>query len=129
MNNTVEASPVSALVATRREANDSFRRSLTGGRACLSAGILALGGEWQGRILRAVCAFDNFDLDDPWDDHSIGDIEVVIEQPGVDSETALIFFTVTNEPGGEGLLSLMLADEWWARPDDIPPCVRSENHE
>ena len=62
-------------VAARRARNDAFRQSLTGGTVMLSAGVIAFGASNQARIIAAVRAC-TFDTDDPFDDHSIGDLEV-----------------------------------------------------
>ncbi len=42
----------------------------------LTAGIVALGGDAQARILAAVQAFDAFtDENDPWGEHDLGSFE------------------------------------------------------
>ena len=99
-----------AHVATIRQQNDDFRRSLTGGTVALSASIIALGDANQARIIAAVQAFDDFD-DDPWDAHDIGDIEVEVEEPGIATWTELVFFRIDRFATGP-VLTLMLAQEW-----------------
>ena len=60
-----------------RELNDKFRRELHGGTLLLTAGIVALGAEAQGRIIAAVQAFDAFTPDnDPYGEHDFGSVEV-----------------------------------------------------
>ena len=98
-------------VAARRAANDAFRATLTNGSLVLTAGIIALGADNQARIIAAVRAFDDFDQSDAWDTHDIGDLEVEIEEPGIDRWDELIFFRIdriNNAP----LLTIMLASEW-----------------
>ena len=117
-------------VAALRARNDQFRRTLTGGRLMLSAGVVALGAGNQPRIIAAVRGFtgfdDDFEIGDPFDDHSIGDIEVEIEEPGIHRWPELILFRVddlAHPATGAGsspapasgtalVLTLMLASEW-----------------
>ena len=80
-----------------REANDRFRRILSGGVVQMTAGIVALGAEAQRCIIEAVRAFDDFDPDDPFDRHDLGDFEIEAGGPGHASSR---------------LLTLMLASEW-----------------
>ena len=117
-------------IAALRVRNDRFRRTLTGGSLMLSAGIVALGAANQARIIDAVRGFTGFDDDftigDPFDDHSIGDLEVEVEEPGIHRWPELIFFRIDDlarpatgagpcptPAGGTALvLTLMLASEW-----------------
>ena len=117
-------------VAALRARNDRFRRTLTGGSLMLSAGVVALGAANQARIIAAVRGFTGFDDDfkfgDPFDDHSIGDLEVEVEEPGIHRWPELIFFRIddlTHPTTGTGpaptasnstalVLTLMLASEW-----------------
>ena len=112
-------------VAARRARNDGFRQSLTGGTVMLSAGVIAFGASNQARIIAAVRAC-TFDADDPFDDHSIGDLEVDVDEPGIHRWPELIFFsvnafshaaagtstTLTTENGTALVLTIMLASEW-----------------
>ena len=112
-------------VAARRARNDAFRQSLTGGTVMLSAGVVAFGASNQARIIAAVRAC-TFDTDDPFDDHSIGDLEVEVDEPGIHRWPELIFFSVnafghaaagtsttrTAENGTALVLTIMLASEW-----------------
>ena len=60
-----------------RTLNDAFRRTLHGGTVMFTAGIMALGGEAQAKILTAIQAFDAFNADnDPWGEHDFGKIEI-----------------------------------------------------
>ena len=112
-------------VAARRARNDAFRQSLTGGTVMLSAGVVAFGASNQARIIAAVRAC-TFDTDDPFDDHSIGDLEVEVDEPGIHRWPELIFFsvnafghaaaetasTLTTENDTALVLTIMLASEW-----------------
>ena len=110
-------------VAARRTANDAFRAALTGGSLVLTAGIIALGAENQARIIAAVCQCAAFDDDDPLDTHDIGDVTVMLEEPGIARWRELIFFKViytASAPTGASAASdtatqhliIMLASEW-----------------
>ena len=117
-------------VAGLRARNDLFRRTLTGGSLMLSAGVIALGAANQARIIATVRGFTGFDDDgefgDPFDDHSIGDLEVEVEEPGIHRWPELIFFRVDDlahpatgtgpspapSTGTALVLTLMLASEW-----------------
>ena len=117
-------------VAALRARNDRFRRTLTGGSVMLSAGVVALGAANQARIIEAVRGFTSFDDDceigDPFDDHSIGDLEVEVEEPGIHRWPELIFFGINDlgrpatgagsspapSTGTALVLTLMLASEW-----------------
>ena len=111
-------------VAARRARNDAFRQSLTGGTVMLSAGVVAFGASNQARIIAAVRAC-TFDTDDPFDDHSIGDLEVEVDEPGIHRWPELIFFsvnafghaaaeasTLAAENDTALVLTIMLASEW-----------------
>ena len=99
------------IAASIREANDRFRQSLTGGAVTMTAGIVALGAETQHRIFEAIRAFDDFDPDEPWDAHDLGDLEIEVESPGTGNTRLLIFFRIDRH-GNDRALTLMLASEW-----------------
>ena len=94
-----------------REANDRFRRTLSCGAVQMTAGIVALGTEAQRRIIAAVRAFDDFEPDDPFDQHDLGDFEIEIGSPGQAGTHLLIFFRIDQHATGR-VLTLMLASEW-----------------
>ena len=94
-----------------REANDRFRRTLSCGAVQMTAGIVALGAEAQRRIIEAVRAFDDFDPNDPFELHDLGDFEIEVGAPGEASTRQLIFFRIERH-GSDRLLTLMLASEW-----------------
>lgn len=57
--------------------NDAFRRSFTGGRVVLSAGVAALPSVARAALLAAVRGFDCFDADDdPHGEHDFGAVTV-----------------------------------------------------
>lgn len=101
-----------ARVADLRARNDAFRSTLRGGFVILSGGILALGRNTQERIIAAAQAFDDFDADDPWDAHDIGDFEITLPT----GASALVFFRIKDIacPAGpaQPALLLLLASEW-----------------
>ena len=99
-----------AIEATR-EANNRFRRTLSGGAVLMTAGIVALGAEAQRRIIEAVRAFDDFDPDDPFDSHDLGDFEIEADAQSQIGTHLLIFFRIDRH-GSDRLVTLMLASEW-----------------
>ena len=105
-----EKADLGAIEATR-EANDGFRRTLSGGGVLMTADIVALGAEAQHRIIDAVRAFDDFDPDDPLDSHDLGDFEIEVNSPGQIGTHLLIFFRIDRHATGR-VLTLMLASEW-----------------
>ena len=105
-----EKEDLRAIEATR-DANDQFRRTLTGGTVLMTAGIVALGAETQRRIIEAVRAFDDFEPDDPFDEHDLGDFEIEADAPGQTGTRKLIFFRIDRHATGR-VLTLMLASEW-----------------
>jgi hypothetical protein len=111
-----------SLIAAERKTNDLVHQSMNGANLVLTAGILALGGETQARILDAVRTLEDFDCSDPSDDHSAGDVEVVVAAPGAEPHAVLVFFKLTRcELDGKAELTLSLADEWWACRDAVSP--------
>jgi hypothetical protein len=60
-----------------RALNDAFRRSLTGGKVMMTAGIAALSVAMQAKVLNEVQTFDAFTADnDPHGEHDFGNFEV-----------------------------------------------------
>ena len=105
-----ERADLGAIEATR-EANDRFRRTLSGGAVLMTAGIVALGAEAQRQIVEALRAFDDFGPGDPFDQHDLGDFEIEVSGPGQTSTRQLIFFRIDRHATGR-VLTLMLASEW-----------------
>ena len=99
-------------LAELRARNDAFRTSLAGGVVIVSSGIVALGREAQRIIIAAVRAFDDFDPDDVWDGHDIGDVEVTLP----DQTKVLVFFRIVTGSSCDSAerlaLFLFLASEW-----------------
>jgi hypothetical protein len=101
-----------------RALNDAFRKSLSGGTVLLTAGIFALGGEAQARILVAVQAFDDFtDDNDPWAEHDFGCIEI----DGVRVFFKIDYYDLTramhsedsaDQSKTERVMTIMLASEY-----------------
>lgn len=64
-----------------RDLNDAFRQSLAGGRVCLTAGVLALPGAEQARLIDEVRRFDAFDAgNDPNGEHDFGALALGTER-------------------------------------------------
>jgi hypothetical protein len=118
-----------ARVQKIRDANDRFRRTLSGGTVLLSAGIIAQGGKIQARILEAVRAFDDFDADDPCDAHDLGDFVIEVSGPDATARSELIFFRIdqTSPTGDEPRLTIFLASEWWSPPIESIASICLEN--
>jgi Protein of unknown function (DUF3768) len=111
MDDKAQSSAVRAL-------NDAFRKSLAGGTVLLTAGIVALGGETQARILAAVQAFDDFtDDNDPWAEHDFGSIEIggeriFFEIDYYDPTRAMHSEDPSDPSKTERVMTIMLASEY-----------------
>ena len=105
-----EKADLGCIEATR-EANDRFRRTLSCGAVQMTAGLVALGAEAQHRIIEAVRVFDDFEPDDPFELHDLGDFEIEVGDADQASTRQLIFFRIDRHATGR-LLTLMLASEW-----------------
>ena len=118
-----------ARVQEVREGNDRFRRTLSGGTILLSAGIIALGGKIQSRILEVVRTFDDFQDDDPTDTHALGDFVIAVSGPETPAMSELIFFRIDHlcPTGGDRCLSIFLASEWWSPPIESMASICLEN--
>ena len=98
-------------VEATREANDRFRRTLSCGAVQMTPGTVGLGAEAQRCIIEAVRAFDDFEPDDPFELHDLGDFEIEACGHGHASARQLIFFRIDWHGTGR-VLTLMLASEW-----------------
>ena len=59
-----------------RDLNDAFRRSMTGGRFTMTAGVAALPRERLSRLVDAVRSFPDFNADnDPRVEHDFGAVD------------------------------------------------------
>lgn len=59
--------------AAIRDLNDAFRRTLTGGRIMITAGIAALPSDVQAMVIRRIATFSDFTPDnDPYGEHDFG---------------------------------------------------------
>jgi hypothetical protein len=68
---------MSTVTARVRELNDAFRRSFSGGRVVMTAGVNALPPDVLAEALRKVRVFDEFTKDnDPHGEHDFGAFEV-----------------------------------------------------
>ena len=100
-------------IAQRRAVNDTFRRDRSRCAVMLSLGIIDLGRANQSVALAVVRSMTGYD-DDPDDDHSIGDVEVICGDPDVGLATHLVFFKIVPVLQGdvpERVLLVMLASE------------------
>src|SRR4051812_17311338 len=60
-----------------RDLNDAFRRSMSGGRFTMTAGVAALPGDRLSRLVDAVRRFADFNADnDPHGEHDFGPVEI-----------------------------------------------------
>lgn len=60
-----------------RDLNDRLRRTFTGGRVMLTAGVDALDGLTKTKVLQAIRTFDGFTADnDPYGEHDFVSVEV-----------------------------------------------------
>ena len=111
MNNDVQTNAI-------RDLNDWFRCTLEGGTVLLTAGIVALGEDMQGRIIEAVRTFDDFTPDnDPHGEHDFGSLEVDGEQiffklDYYDPTRAMHSEDAADPSVTERVLTIMLASEY-----------------
>src|SRR3954447_10459013 len=103
------------MSAAIRDLNDAFRRSLTGGRFTMTAGVAALPGDRLSRLVDTVRNFADFNADnDPHAEHDFGAVEI---------EGARFFWKIDlyedpevkgadGQPTTTRVLTIMLAEEW-----------------
>jgi hypothetical protein len=95
--------------------NDAFRKTLSGGKVMLTAGVNELPDMVKAAAIQKVVSFDDFNEDnDPYGEHDFGAFEAeghtiffkidLYEEPGVKSEN--------GEPVVNRVLTIMLADEY-----------------
>jgi hypothetical protein len=98
--------------------NDQFRRTLSGGRVMMTAGVAALGNDENQKLWQRVRAFDEFTPDnDPHGEHDFGSFE----SGGRRFFWKIDYYDKTLTAGSEDpadpaqtcrVLTLMLADEY-----------------
>jgi Protein of unknown function (DUF3768) len=104
-----------AKTARIRELNDAFRRTFSGGKVVMTAGVDALPDMVKAAALQKAATFDAFtDDNDPYGEHDFGSFEYagktifwkidLYEEPGVKSKN--------GEPVVNRVLTIMLADEY-----------------
>ena len=109
----------SANTAARiRELNDAFRKTFTGGRVLMTAGVNALPGADKAAVLDKVRTFDAFTGEnDPYGEHDF----VNIEHDGEKYFAKLDYYAADMEGGSEDpsdpsktvrVLTIMRADEY-----------------
>jgi hypothetical protein len=101
-----------------RELNDAFRRSFTGGRVMLTAGVNALPEETKRAIIERIKTFDAFEPgNDPYGEHDF--ISFEIEGQKVFAKTD--YYDRAMEHGSEDpsdpeqttrVMTIMLAEEY-----------------
>jgi Protein of unknown function (DUF3768) len=63
------------------ELNDAFRKSFTGGRVVVTAGVGGLAPEVRSAVIQKVRTFDSFTYDnDPFGEHDFGNFEYAGEK-------------------------------------------------
>jgi Protein of unknown function (DUF3768) len=101
-----------------RELNDAFRTTLKGGTLLITAGIVALGADYQAKIIEGVRSFTAFTPDnDPYGEHDFGSINVAREQiffkiDYYDKTKAAHSADAADPEVTERVLTIMLAGEW-----------------
>ena len=101
-----------------RALNDQLRRTGTGGRVVLTAGIAALPPEAMAAIVAAVQRFDGFSADnDPHGEHDFGLVEaagerVMFKVDYYDREMSMHSPDAANPAVTVRVLTIMLASEY-----------------
>ena len=109
---------MSDRTARIRALNDQLRRSGTGGRIMLTAGIAALPAEATAAIMAAVRRFDGFSADnDPHGEHDFGLVEaagerVMFKVDYYDREMSMHSPDAANPAVTVRVLTIMLAREY-----------------
>lgn len=101
-----------------RALNDQLRKTLTGGKAFMTAGIAALGSEAVERLVTAIGTFDDFCMsNDPHGEHDFG----MFEFEGASIIFKIEYFDANFEFGSPDpadpvvtrrVITLMLAEEY-----------------
>ena len=98
-----------------RDLNDAFRRSMSGGRFTMTAGVAALPGDRLSRLVDAVRSFADFNADnDPHGEHDFGAVEIA----GARYFWKIDLYEDPEVKGADGksittrVLTIMLAEEY-----------------
>ena len=101
-----------------RDRNDAFRRTFTGGRVMVTAGVAALPDRTRIAVLAAVRAFDRFDAsNDPYHEHDFGavaveGVRVFWKIDAYDRELRFVSPDPADPTVTVRVLTIMLADEY-----------------
>jgi hypothetical protein len=100
------------------ELNDAFRRSFSGGRVMLTAGVNELDGKLKAKLLSRVQSFSTFnENNDPHDEHDFGSVEI----EGQTYFWKIDYYNLTLDGGSEDpasatittrVLTIMRSDEY-----------------
>ena len=108
----------SAYTSKVQQLNDAFRKTLTGGQTCFTAGVSALGKSFATKALTLVRGFALFTTDnDPYSEHDFGSVTI---------EGTKLFWKIdyydlslqygSNDPSDPAqtarVLTIMLAEEY-----------------
>jgi len=100
-----------------RTLNDELRHNLSHGRAFMTPGVAALGGEAVARIVKTIEVYDDFcHANDPYEEHDFGSFEI---------DGRAIFFKIdyydksrsyhsadpSNPSVADRIITIMLAEE------------------
>ena len=101
-----------------RDLNDAFRRSFSGGRVVVTAGIAVLPEAMRAAVLTAVRAFDAFNANnDPHGEHdfgvvSVSDVHVLWKIDAYDLELHFASPDPVDPAVTVRVLTIMLAEEY-----------------
>jgi hypothetical protein len=108
----------SAYTSKVQQLNDAFRKTLTGGQTCFTAGVAALGRSFATKALTLVRGFALFTTEnDPYSEHDFGSVTI---------EGTKLFWKIdyydlslqygSNDPSDPAqtarVLTIMLAEEY-----------------
>jgi hypothetical protein len=116
---SADPEPKHAVKAVQiRGLNDAFRKSMTGGRVLMTAGVDALPSDVKAMVIRRVATFDDFNADnDPHGEHDFGAFQLA----GRKFFFKLDYYDASMEFGSEDpadpskttrVLTIMLASEY-----------------
>ena len=111
----MQALSQTAKTARIRDLNDAFRRTFSGGKVVMTAGVDALPDMVKAEALKKAATFSDFTADnDPYGEHDFGRFDLwgrrffwkieLYEEPGVKDKS--------GEPVVTRVLTIMLASEY-----------------